>query len=479
MEEFFKENNNDSIFNLNNYNSFEIDNINDIYMNLNNSFLSDYSDDLFKVNSNFKINIIVYKDTESFIHKIQEQLKPLYFKYNFDELLNKLSSNFNTFSDSNNLTFFYLIEKIKFFIMIKEGKIEEATSHYNNVLLNLIKVVKPNNWVYKNKYFEKLIKKSNLFHQIDILNKYFDKFLYEIDKVIRNYLENKEKLNNSSIIKKNNIDLNNINNNSIENLSTQDEFSDFEDEFKPKIIEENIENYDIQKNKKNFETKEEINTNKIIKKNKKKDNKPQIIFNQIPFLSSFKPTYVKRELLDKTIIRQFRKYFIESSHKKNYGLIKQPSDNSFLILFKNQNILPPVNYVNGNTGEVVIFKSFNTKFLLWLFSKEGIKEIYFNFLRDEGNDLINEISRYYDVNDNEKEKLNYYINNLPNIFNINYVNSVTNGEYFNHIYRKNKINIRKKDYEEINTKKNKKQIERSRDNISESELNDKSIISDE
>ena len=163
MEEFFKENNNDSIFNLNNYNSFEIDNINDIYMNLNNSFLSDYSDDLFKVNSNFNINIIVYKDTESFIHKIQEQLKPFYFKYNFDDLLNKFSSNFNTFSDSNNPTFFYLIEKIKFFMMIKEGKIEEATSHYNNVLLNLIKIVKPNNWIYKKNYFEKLIKKPNIF----------------------------------------------------------------------------------------------------------------------------------------------------------------------------------------------------------------------------------------------------------------------------------------------------------------------------
>ena len=474
--DFFKDDNNDSLFNLNN--SFELDNVNDIYMNLNNSFLSDYSNDLFKVNSNFPINVVIYKDTEEFINSIQEKLKPLYFKSNFDEILNKLSSICDTFSISNNHSFLYLLEKIKFFIMIKEGKIEKANSHYNNIVLNLIKIVNPNNWVYKNKYFEKLIKKPNLFQQIDILNKYYDQFLYEIDKVIRDYLENVQQLNNSIIIKTN-INLNNNNNNdSIENLSTQDQFSDFEDEFKEKIIEENIEKKDNQINNQKYETKEEINTNKIIKKIKNKDNKPEIIYNQIPFLSSFKPTYVKRELLDKTIIRQFRKYVIESSHKKNYGLIKQPKDNSFLILFKNQNILPPVNYVNGNTGEVVIFKSFNTKFLLWLFSKEGIKEIYFNFLRDEGNDLINEISRYYDVNDNDKVKLNYYINNLPNIFNINYVNLVTKGEYFDHIYRKNKINIRKKNYEEINTKQDKKQLERSRDNISDYESNDKSIFSD-
>ena len=475
--DFFKNNDNDSLFNLNS--SFELDNINDISMNLNNSFLSDYTDDLFKINSNYKINIIIYKDIETYIYEIQEKLKPLYFNSNFDEILNKISSTFNTFSISHNYEFLYMIEKLKFFIMIKEGKNEEAFSHYNNILLNLIKIVKPNNWIYKKNYFEKLIKKPNLFKQIDILKNYYDKFLYEIDKIVRDYFENFKKINNPSIIKTNDINFKKINNNSgIENYSTQDEFSDFEDEFKEKIIEENTQKKEIQINNNEYDKKEEINTNKIIKKKKNKDNKPSIIFNQIPFLSSFKPTYAKRELLDKTIIRQFRKYVIESSHKKNYGLIKNPNDNSFLIVFINQNILPPVNYIHENTGEVVLFKSFNTKFLMWLFSKEGIKELYLNFLRDEGINLINEISRYYEVNDNEKEKLNYYVNNLPNIFNINYINSVTNGIYFNHIYRKNKVNIRKKDYEKENIIESKKKIERSRDNIPDNELNDKSIFSD-
>ena len=267
--------------------------------------------------------------------------------------------------------------------------------------------------------------------------------------------------------------------NSFENLSTKDEFSDFEDEFKPKISDENnINEYNNNDNNLN-----EINTGKntfkikiIFSLNllKKNDNKPQIIFNQLPFLSSFKPNYTKRELLDKKILRSFRKYVIESSKKKNYGLIEKLKDNSFLILFTNLNILPPVNYTDVNTGEKVLFKSFNSQYLFWLFNKEGIKEIYFNFIKDEGKNLIEEISRYYDVQGEDKAKLIYYVENLPNIFNMNYVYKVTNGEYFNHIYRLNKVNVRKKDLIENNKNYH---LDRSRDGVSENL--DKSSFSDD
>ena len=160
--------------------------------------------------------------------------------------------------------------------------------------------------------------------------------------------------------------------------------------------------------------------------------------------------------------------------KKNYGLIEKLKDNSFLILFTNLNILPPVNYTDVNTGEKVLFKSFNSQYLFWLFNKEGIKEIYFNFIKDEGKNLIEEISRYYDVQGEDKAKLIYYVEKLPNIFNMNYVYKVTNGEYFNHIYRLNKVNVRKKDLIENNKNYH---LDRSRDGVSENL--DKSSFSDD
>ena len=135
-----------------------------------------------------------------------------------------------------------MIQKLKFFTLIKEGKINDAISHYKTKLLDLLKKVKSNHWMQKNKYFEQLIKKPNLFYKVNILKKYYDKFLYEIDKVVRNYFENKEQINNSFDLKKiynNNNNCFSSEENSFENLSTKDEFSDFEDEFKPKISDEN------------------------------------------------------------------------------------------------------------------------------------------------------------------------------------------------------------------------------------------------
>ena len=473
--EFLNTSNSESIFNFN-----DAINDKDDIMNLDNSFLSDYSFDIFK--SNFKINVIIFKDTETYINDIQEKLSSLYYNFEFDEIINYIENNFKPFSILLNVSFIYMIQKLKFFTLIKEGKINDAISHYKTKLLDLLKKVKSNHWMQKNKYFEKLIKKPNLFSKVNILKKYYDKFLYEIDKVVRNYFENKEQINNSFDLKKiynNNNNCFSSEENSFENLSTKDEFSDFEDEFKPKISDENnINEYNNNDNNLN-----EINTGKntfkikiIFSLNllKKNDNKPQIIFNQLPFLSSFKPNYTKRELLDKKILRSFRKYVIETSKKKNYGLIEKLKDNSFLILFTNLNILPPVNYTDVNTGEKVLFKSFNSQYLFWLFNKEGIKEIYFNFIKDEGKNLIEEISRYYDVQGEDKAKLIYYVENLPNIFNMNYVYKVTNGEYFNHIYRLNKVNVRKKDLIENNKNYH---LDRSRDGVSENL--DKSSFSDD
>ena len=57
---------------------------------------------------------------------------------------------------------------------------------------------------------------------------------------------------------------------------------------------------------------------------------------------------------------------------------------------------------------------------------------------------------------------------------MNYVYKVTNGEYFNHIYRLNKVNVRKKDLIENNKNYH---LDRSRDGVSENL--DKSSFSDD
>ena len=252
--EFLNTSNSESIFNFNN----TINDKDDI-MNLDNSFLSDYSFDIFK--SNFKINVIIFKDTETYINDIQEKLSSLYYNFEFDEIINYIENNFKPFSILLNVSFIYMIQKLKFFTLIKEGKINDAISHYKTKLLDLLKKVKSNHWMQKNKYFEQLIKKPNLFSKVNILKKYYDKFLYEIDKVVRNYFENKEQINNSFDLKKiynNNNNCFSSEENSFENLSTKDEFSDFEDEFKPKISDENnINEYNNNDNNLN-----EINTDK-------------------------------------------------------------------------------------------------------------------------------------------------------------------------------------------------------------------------
>jgi hypothetical protein len=55
----------------------------------------------------------------------------------------------------------------------------------------------------------------------------------------------------------------------------------------------------------------------------------------------------------------------------------------------------------------------------------------------EGNKIINNIYKYYDITEDEKTQLINYITNLPYIFDITSVNKITKGKEFNHIYRKN------------------------------------------
>ena len=190
----------------------------------------------------------------------------------------------------------------------------------------------------------------------------------------------------------------------------------------------------------------------------------------MPYLNSFKPKYIKRETIDKKIIRSFKNYVVKE-YKSNHLIINDKTmDQNFFINFVNGNLLPPLDFHDINTGEYIKFNSFNCSFLLWFFSKKGVKEIYNQYINEKGKEFTENLSQYYEISTEEKNQLNSYIMNFPNIFDISIVNGITNGATVKHLYRtvdKNqKINERgkrtKPDLDLKRIKSNESEIERCR-----------------
>jgi hypothetical protein len=76
--------------------------------------------------------------------------------------------------------------------------------------------------------------------------------------------------------------------------------------------------------------------------------------------------------------------------------------------------------INNNSFE---FKSFNTKYFLWLFSQEGTIQLYNQFLKEQGNSIIDNFINDYNLEEVEKEiinKLRNYLFNISKIYGKNY-----------------------------------------------------------
>ena len=591
-------------------------------------------------------------DVDDFIVEFQKHLDYYYFGKDFDTIIEKIEKRFPFFFNDKTNGLLYIIQKLKFFELLIQDKLEEAKQFYKEKLIFLVKEIKKENWEKKNKFFIKLIKKPKLItKQGKILNKYYDQYSYELEKAIRNFFhENNEEDDNS---KK---DLPNINGNSnsslnhlfssssiemdfsvknkgsnsetgfnfkikqsneitkdtikvneeekedldYENYSTKEEFSDFEDEIQQKCVDnqeqkeqneekeeniinlnnskhfENNENYlnnsfeqdfklspiyddspdmsfpfmpfpdkslknsfshieeeeeniiignnknefiidtssknlhnnleedkfnnnfnNFNANKEKTENQskiqfEEINTNinvpkkQIEKKEtkkynkKKKNNKEETIFNQLPYLNSFKPKYIKRETIDKKIIRSFKNYTIKEYKANRLVIDEKTMDQNFFINFVNGNMIPPLDFHDVNTDEYVKFNSFNCSYLLWFFSKKGVKEVYNQFINEKGKEFIDDLSQYYEISNEEKNQLNSYIMNFPNIFDISLVNSITQGATVKHLYRtvdknkkfKERERRRKGDLDLRRQKSNESNLERCRSREFENSDND-------
>ena len=591
-------------------------------------------------------------DVDDFIVEFQKHLDYYYFGKDFDTIIEKIEKRFPFFFNDKTNGLLYIIQKLKFFELLIQDKLEEAKQFYKEKLIFLVKEIKKENWEKKNKFFMKLIKKPKLItKQGKLLNKYYDQYSYELEKAIRNffhenneeednskkdlpnfngnsnsslnhlfssssiemdfYLKNKGsnsetgfnfKIKQSNEITKDTIKVNEEEKEDLdyENYSTKEEFSDFEDEIQQKCVdnqepkeqnEENEENTINLNNYKSFDNKEnifnnsfeqdfklspiyddspdmsppfmpfpdkslknsfshieeeeenifignnknefiidtssknlqnnleedkfnnnfnnfnankektenqskihfeEINTNinvpkkQIEKKEtkkynkKKKNNKEETIFNQLPYLNSFKPKYIKRETIDKKIIRSFKNYTIKEYKANRLVIDEKIMDQNFFINFVNGNMIPPLDFHDVNTDEYVKFNSFNCSYLLWFFSKKGVKEVYNQFINEKGKEFIDDLSQYYEISNEEKNQLNSYIMNFPNIFDISLVNSITQGATVKHLYRtvdknkkfKERERRRKGDLDLRRQKSNESNLERCRSREFENSDND-------
>ena len=591
-------------------------------------------------------------DVDDFIVEFQKHLDYYYFGKDFDTIIEKIEKRFPFFFNDKTNGLLYIIQKLKFFELLIQDKLEEAKQFYKEKLIFLVKEIKKENWEKKNKFFMKLIKKPKLItKQGKLLNKYYDQYSYELEKAIRNFFhENNEeednskkdlpnfngnsnsslnhlfssssiemdfsvknkgsnsetgfnfKIKQSSEITKDTIKVNEEEKEDLdyENYSTKEEFSDFEDEIQQKCVDnqeqkeqneekeeniinlnnskhfENNENYlnnsfeqdfklspiyddspdmsppfmpfpdkslknsfshieeeeenifignnknefiidtssknlhnnleedkfnnnfnNFNANKEKTENQskiqfEEINTNinvpkkQIEKKEtkkynkKKKNNKEETIFNQLPYLNSFKPKYIKRETIDKKIIRSFKNYTIKEYKANRLVIDEKTMDQNFFINFVNGNMIPPLDFHDVNTDEYVKFNSFNCSYLLWFFSKKGVKEVYNQFINEKGKEFTEDLSQYYEISNEEKNQLNSYIMNFPNIFDISLVNSITQGATVKHLYRtvdknkkfKERERRRKGDLDLRRQKSNESNLERCRSREFENSDND-------
>ena len=227
---------------------------------------------------------------------------------------------------------------------------------------------------------------------------YHDK--YFIDKF-------EEKKDKDNLFEENNIN-NNFNNNTMINYSVSNEgfvnnyLIDDIDKLK---IKKNLICLKLSKNTSSFNSttisaiKDNSNTNNksVLTDNKKiffnvtKTNDDIIIDNEKLNLSSCQLSSskskknkrgrkqillsgVKTEILDKTFLREFKKYL--KLKKKEFKNIFEQDTTFWNEFFANKN--PPFNYTND--GKKICFKSYNKNLMNFIFSRQGVNTLYTRFI---------------------------------------------------------------------------------------------------
>lgn len=171
-----------------------------------------------------------------------------------------------------------------------------------------------------------------------------------------------------------------------------------------------------------------LNINFLEKSLIEKVIKKETVKQKTPFLKEFNPKFMKKENIDKKILRRFRKYVRncignEASHSNDHdsynesiqesSIGKHNGENSFIQFFAYKKVLPPF-----KVGSLH-FKSFSAEYLAWVFSDQQLKNYYETFAEELTDKITEELINDYNLKVNDSkicDKLPHYIKNLSNFY---------------------------------------------------------------
>jgi hypothetical protein len=132
-------------------------------------------------------------------------------------------------------------------------------------------------------------------------------------------------------------------------------------------------------------------------------------------IKEYKFRQLKRENVDKKILRKFKKFLKNKSKEKENNEIKSfIKSNEFWSEYIKLNLMPPFNYDKEN----ITFKSFNTQYLCWFFEHKFSLELFNIFVRDNYENLLTMIKEAYTLSEDSDDYslLKNYINTMPLIY---------------------------------------------------------------
>ena len=322
--------------------------------------------------------------------------------------------------------------------VIKYNKEKENFVKEINILINLEKEIVTNYQINdSNKYHNLHLSEfeqelfNNEFDFNDVDDKPFDNFIFpprNSDENTNQFLSNNKSLkddvnhvifeNKNELINYNfNSDLNNnLKNN---NLNLINFINDENNKNNKNII--NLNSEESNKNNNNTESFS-LNSNSIVTKRNSK-----ITINSRGSVKSYKSDLrkkkikeykfrqLKRENVDKKILRKFKKFLkIKSKEKEDNEIKSFIKSNEFWPEYIKLNLMPPFNYEKEN----ISFKSFNTQYLCWFFEHKFSLELFNIFVRDNYQNLLTMIKEAYTLSENSDDYslLKNYINTMPLIY---------------------------------------------------------------
>ena len=389
------------------------------------------------------------KENEEIKIKFLRMIRQMVYEWRFDELINLINGKYPSFFNINQ-NIFYIIMKFKFIkIVLIQHDIQTAQDFFTKCLTSIMKKIYGNKSLSYNKkhfkyqYFLNQINYNNdkfiNFQQHFKYHIHLDKLISLIEKALQDEKISERNSIIFNVIKSNN-NTNKINNLGKPLFKTErvnivtyncENMSEIEDElFKLNLGETkknifnvySIDNKNTNKNNlfinstNSIDIESHSNNNNDELNNNSSDlsniniypvmnNNNQIEINRNKIESKkfqekndssfdYKEKYnfnnkIRRVNLCKKIVRKFRKYL-----KYNVKEINYPFWNSFC----RENYLPPFKL------EDIEFKSFSRIYLNWLFSHKGGVELYNEFIRDKGEEEINNIYSSYGIIDLEEKK---------------------------------------------------------------------------